>query len=65
MTLIGYYSMIHFHPDSVSGVLLEIDERSSDKSREFSLERGNGGADIMCRDDGGGRDIIFLFSAIL
>ena len=39
-------------------------DRSMDDCREFSLEC-NGGAEMIFREEGGGRDIILLFSAIL
>ena len=64
----GYYIMTQFHPDFVSGDWLEKDsDRPRDNCRSWVLSREciNGGAEMMFRDDGGGRDIILLFSAIL
>ena len=60
-----YQIIIQFHLDpSVSGILEIEADRSIDPLREVSREC-NGGAEIIFRDDGGGRDIILLFSAIL
>ena len=63
--MIWYHMIMHLHPDSSVLDKLENEaDRSRDDCREFSLEC-NGGAEIIFRDDGGGRDIILLFSAIL
>jgi len=57
--------IMHLHPDSSVLYKLENEaDRSRDNCRELSFEC-NGGAEIIFRDDGGGRDIILLFSAIL
>jgi hypothetical protein len=63
--MIWYHMIMHLHPDS--SVLDKFEneaDRSTDDCRGFSLEC-NGGAEIILRDEGGGRDIILLFSAIL
>ena len=63
--IVWYHMIMHLHPDSS---VLDILENEADRSmvdcREVSL-KCNGGAEIIFRDDGGGRDIILLFSAIL
>jgi len=61
--------MTHFHPEWESGKSVEKDSvrlrgGSCEFSRECSLD-GRGGAEIMFRDEGGGRDISLRFSAIL
>jgi hypothetical protein len=53
--------ILHFR---CSDSLVAEFERSRESSPGFSREC-NGGAEMICRDDGGGRDNIFLFSAIL
>ena len=58
------HAIIHFHPEAFPSLpgegSLVVDESTDDwRDRE-----GNGGAEVIFRDDGGGSDIIRLFSTI-
>jgi hypothetical protein len=55
---------IHFHPDGSSSSLSD-DYLLIDTSKDDCRDRdGSGGAEVIFRDDGGGNDIIRLFSEI-